>query len=104
MKRIVVFGLFLAALWTAENIWLSTWQPEIAARLAISQVNGGGLEAMELRRFEALRGRARLFVEVMTVLAAFWCLAPLTRRAWRRARVALGEQRIARSLIGSGLP
>lgn len=41
MKRIIIFGLLAAILWTAENIWLSARQPEISKALALQQVNGG---------------------------------------------------------------
>jgi hypothetical protein len=104
MKRIVVFGLFVATLWTFENIWLSTWQPEIASSLAISQLNGGKAETMELRRFDALRFRASVCSGLLTLAGALWCIRPWANRAWKRTRLSISQKPLAKAWISSGLP
>jgi hypothetical protein len=104
MKRIVVFGLVVASLWTAQTLWLSTRQAEISSALALHQVNGGALAASELRRFEALKDWANILASALTLLAAWGCFAPWLRQGWLKAWRALGQTKLGRSLGGAGLP
>src|SRR5260370_39028354 len=104
MKRIVVFGLVVAALWTAQSLWLGTKQPEISSALAVREVNGGALAASELRRFEGLKDGAHLLAGALTLLAAWVCFAPWARRGLQRARRALAQTKFGRFFGGTALP
>ena len=73
MKRIIIFGLMAATLWTAENIWLSARQPEISKALALQQVNGGDETARHLREFEMLKDGLHVLTGALTLLAALAC-------------------------------
>jgi hypothetical protein len=89
MKRIVICGLVAVSLWTAENLWLSTRQPEIATALAMRQVQDDALAARQLREFETFKGGAHSLTGMVTLLLMVWCVAPWVRRirlpAWGRA-------------------
>jgi SPFH domain / Band 7 family len=80
MKRIVVFGLVTAALWTAENWWLNMHQPQVAAGIALKQLNGGEAAARELRSYQVLKDSVHVAASFFTVLAAMFLLGPLARR------------------------
>src|SRR5215471_6190926 len=80
MKRIVMFGLLAAILWTAETIWLSACQPEISKALALQQVNGGDQTARHLREFEMLKDGMHVMTGTLTVLAALACFSGWIRQ------------------------
>src|SRR5262245_11053528 len=80
MKRIVIFGLIAGCLWTVEQLWLTTRQPEISTALALSQVNGGVDAARRVREFEALKDIATQVTCALTVLAAVLCFDSVVRR------------------------
>jgi hypothetical protein len=80
MKRIVIFGLLAAILWTAENIWLSSRQPEISKVLALQQVNGGDQAARHLREFEMLKDGLHVLTGTLTLLVALACFNTWIRR------------------------
>src|SRR5437879_3229558 len=92
MKRIVIFGLLAAILWTAENIWLSARQPEISKALALQQVNGGNEAARHLREFELLKDGLHVLTGSLTLLAALACFS-----AWLRQGVTSLSQKLSRS-------
>jgi hypothetical protein len=79
MKRIVIFGLLAAILWTAETIWLSSRQPEISKGLALQQVNGGDDIARHLREFEMLKDGLHVLTGALTLLAALACFSTWIR-------------------------
>ena len=85
MKRIVIFGIVAAALWTAETIWLSARQPEISRALALQQLNGGGETARHLREFESLKDGLHMLVGGLTALAAIACFSTQLRRSLANA-------------------
>jgi len=76
MKRIVVFGLVAAALWTAENWWLNTRQAELSVAVALKQLNGGDAAARELRSFQVLKDSVHVGSALLTVLAATLIFGP----------------------------
>jgi hypothetical protein len=80
MKRIVIFALITVCLWTADRIWLTTRQPEIATRFALRQVNGGATEARRLREFEALKDTSTELTTFLTLIAAWLCFDSWIRR------------------------
>ncbi|HEY6167355.1 MAG TPA: SPFH domain-containing protein [Verrucomicrobiae bacterium] len=80
MKRIIVFGLIVGAVWTAETVWLNARQPGIASALAVQQLNGGNAAAAQLRTFESLKDAAHLAAGALTLLAAWVCFAPWLKR------------------------
>jgi hypothetical protein len=73
MRRIIIFGIVAAALWTAETLWLSGRQPDISRALALQQINGGDDVARHLREFETLKDGLHVLVGALTLLAAFAC-------------------------------
>jgi hypothetical protein len=92
MKRIVIFGIVAAALWTAETLWLSARQPEISRALALQQLNGGADAARHLREFEALKDGLHVLAGGVTLLAALACFG-----AWFRRGLAIAWQRMSRA-------
>ena len=84
MKRILVFGMVAAVLWTAENWWLTAQQPDLSARLAINQINGNDSAARELRVFQSLKDNVHLATALATLLAAVLTIGPLARTFSRR--------------------
>lgn len=98
MKRIMVFALVAGVLWTAENIWLTTRQPELSASLALRQFSGGLAAARNLREFESLKDAAHSVTGVLTLLAGFWAFGPWLQRGWRRMLV-LGRNQAGRALM-----
>lgn len=92
MKRIILFGVVAASLWTAENWWLNTQQAELSARLAVNQFNGDAA-AQQLRVFQSLKDNIHLATGLATLLAAVLLLGPLARKAMRKVHEAhLGER------------
>src|SRR5437899_10464895 len=83
MKRLIMFGIVAAALWTAETLWLSGRQPDISRALALQQINGGDDAARHLREFESLKDSLHVLVGALTLLAAFACF-----NAWLRHGLA----------------
>ena len=104
MKRLVLFGLAAATIWTAETLWLSSKQPEISSALAMRQFNGGASAARDLRRFESLKDGASVAAGALTLLAAGLCFGAPLRRAWLRARLSPAGSKLARFLGGASLP
>jgi len=76
MKRIILFGVLAASLWTAENWWLSTQQAELSAKLAVNQFNGD-VAAHQLRVFQSLKDNVHLATAALMVFAAVFLLGPL---------------------------
>ncbi len=104
MKRMIVFGLIAASIWTAENLWLAARQPQIASALAVRQVNGGTSAATELREFETLKDVVHVLGGCLLVAAAAGCFAPGWRRAGQAAWRAFGRSRLGRFFGGAALP
>jgi hypothetical protein len=94
MKRIVIFGLLAAVLWTAENIWLSARQPEISKALALQQVNGGDQAARHLREFELLKDGLHVLTGTLTLLAALACFSTGIRRGMLTLHQKLSQSRV----------
>ena len=110
MKRIVVFGVVIAAVWVAETWWSSSRQPDISSALALQQLNGGDLAAEKVRTFDAAKDGVHVFAWALTVLAAAACFGPQLRRAaqWLRSRRAarggvMGVLGLAPLLLGGCL-
>ncbi|MEY4386038.1 MAG: hypothetical protein RLY20_1321 [Verrucomicrobiota bacterium] len=92
MKRIILFGVLAASLWTTENWWLNTQQADLSAKLAINQFNGDAA-AHQLRAFQALKDNVHLATGVVTLLAAVFLLGPLARKLGQHVREShLGAQ------------
>ncbi|HWI56066.1 MAG TPA: hypothetical protein VNZ22_02480, partial [Bacillota bacterium] len=99
MKRMLVFGLVGAVLWTAETLWLTARQPEISAGLALHQVNGGREAARALREFESFKDVAHSVTGTMTLLAALWACAPWLQRGWYRLGQVLRRKASSRTVL-----
>lgn len=80
MKRVIMFGILVAGLWTAENWWLNTQQADVSAKLALNQFTGGNSAARELRSFQSLKDSVQLATGMVTVLAAVFLLGPVAKR------------------------
>lgn len=80
MKQVILFGVLVAGLWTAENWWLNTQQAEVSAKLALDQFTGGNHAARELREFQALKDSVQLATALATLVAAVLLLGPMARR------------------------
>jgi hypothetical protein len=94
MKRIIIFGLLAAILWTAENIWLSARQPEISKSLALQQVNGGDDIARHLREFEMLKDGLHVLTGGLTFLAALACFNTWLRRGLMGLSQKMSQARV----------
>ena len=86
MKRIVVFGVVVAALWAAETWWTYSRQPALSSALALQQLNGGDLPAERLRTFDAVRDAVPVAAWALTVLTAVGCFGPAVARGLRHRR------------------
>ena len=80
MKRVILFGVLVAGLWTAENWWLNTQQADLSAKLAINQFTGGNSAARELRAFQSLKDSVQLVTAFATLVAAVLLLGPVAQR------------------------
>src|SRR6266566_7452988 len=100
MKRMVLFVMAVAILWTGENWWLNTWQAEHSARLALGQISGGDGEARELRSFQWRKDRVHVVSLAGTLLAAVILFAPGGRRMIRRVAGTSMARRL-RSHLGA---
>ncbi len=95
MKRIIVFSLIAASLWTAEAIWLATGQPEISAALALRQLNGGADAARKLREFETFKNLTMDLTVILTLFTALLCFDLISRKKLemvKRSLSRLGER------------
>lgn len=105
MKRMIIFGLVAAAVYTAESLWLSARQPELAKTLALQQVNGGTTAARKLREFEALKDGVHLLAGLVILLAAAACFSSALRKGFAQLRQRLSQHgfRGTSLLLGSVL-
>lgn len=85
MKRIILFGILVASLWTTENWWLNTQQADLSAKIAINQFNGD-VAAQQLRSFQSLKDNVQLATGFVTLLAAVLLLGPLARKVVQHLR------------------
>ena len=85
MKRIILFGVLAASLWTTENWWLNTQQADLSAKLAVNQFNGD-VAAHQLRSFQSLKDNVQLAAGLVTLLAAVFLLGPLVRKLVQHLR------------------
>jgi hypothetical protein len=85
MKRMILFGVLAASLWTTENWWLNTQQADLSAKLAVNQFNGD-VAAHQLRAFQSLKDNVHLAAGVVTLLAAVFLLGPMARKFGQRLR------------------
>ncbi len=92
MKRIIVFVMAAATLWTVENWWLSTRQADTATTLALAQMSGGNSPARELRSFQAKKDALHIGVGLLTLGLAWACFGPWLRTAWSK-----GQERLTRT-------
>jgi len=88
MKRLMMFGMMAAALWTAENWLLSTQQADLSAQLALNQFDGGNSAARELRSFQSLKDSVQLATALLTLVAAVLTLGPAARKMADRISVS----------------
>ena len=80
MKRVIMFGVLVAGLWTAENWWLNTQQADVSARLALNQFTGGNNAAHDLRSFQSLKDSVQLATGIVTLIAAVLLIGPVARK------------------------
>ncbi len=92
MKRIMIFAVVAAALWTAETFWLATRQPEISTTLALRQVNGGNPDARNLREFESVKELAHGVTGSLILVTGLLLFDPWARRGWERMRRAFSKK------------
>src|SRR5262245_30917953 len=92
MKRLVVFGMVAAMIWSLEVVWSSSLEPGLSSRLALQQFANGREAADELRQFETLKDLAHVVAAGLTLLAAFWALHPWWLQ-WRPRTRAMGASR-----------
>jgi len=104
MKRMLVFGLVAATAWTAENLWLTSRQPQVSSALAVQQLNGGTHAAAQLRTFETLKDSVHLLGTGVVLVTALFCSAPWLRRGGQAAWHGLARTRLGRLLTSSMLP
>jgi len=94
----VVFGVVVAVLWTAENWWLNNWQADGSTRLAVNQLNGADGDARALRSFQWRKDRIHLVSALGTLLAAGILFGPLASRTVQRSLAAWERKNRARHL------
>ena len=87
MKRMVMLGVVVTAIWAAQTWWLNSRQPDISSALAVQQLNGGNDSAEKLRLFGAAKDAVHLAAWALTVLAAVVCFRPWLRASWQWWRV-----------------
>ena len=95
MKRIILFGVLAASLWTTENWWLNTQQADLSAKLAVNQFNGD-VAAHQLRAFQSLKDNVQLATGLVTLLAAVVLLGPLARKTVQQLRESQFGARLGR--------
>ena len=104
MKRMLVFGLVAASVWTAENLWLTWRQPQVSSVLAVQQLKGGARAAAELRAFETLKDSVHVLGACVILAAALFCFSPWIRRAGQMAWRAIARTKFGRFLAGGLAP
>src|SRR6266702_980196 len=104
MKRMLVFAVAAVTVWTAENLWLTSRQPQISSALAMQQLNGGTRAAAELRTFEMLKDSVHVLGSSVILATALFCFAPWIRRAGRGAWRVIARTKLGRRLAGGMLP
>jgi len=104
MKRMLVFGVAAVTVWTAENLWLTSRQPQISSALAVQQLNGGTRAAAELRTFETLKDSVHVLGSSVILATALFCFAPWIRRAGQGAWRVIARTKLVRRLAGGMLP
>jgi hypothetical protein len=100
MKRLVMFSAIVAVVWTAENWWVNSQQPELSARLALRQFNGGDEAAQELRSFQWRKDRVHLASMLGILVSGAVLLGPLARRVLRLAASSAWWQEFVRRWRG----
>ena len=103
MKRLILFGVLVAGLWTAENWWLNTQQADVSAKLALNQFTGGNSAAHELRAFQSLKNSVQLATALATVVAAALVLGPTLRKFGERITATPFGARL-RKFFGTATP
>lgn len=103
MKRVILFGVLVAGLWTAENWWLNTQQADLSAKLALNQFTGGNSAARELRAFQSLKDSVQLVTAFATLVAAVLLLGPVARRISDRLSATPFGSRL-RKFFGAATP
>ncbi len=98
MKRIMIFVVVAAALWTAENFWLATRQPEISTSLSLRQVNGTSSDARTLREFESLKDLAHGVTGTLILLTGLLLFDPWARQGWERMRRVISRRTSTRAV------
>lgn len=103
MKRVILFGVLVAGLWTAENWWLNTQQADVSAKLALNQFTGGNSAARELRAFQSLKDSVQLATALATLVTAVLLLGPVARRVSGRLSATPFGARL-RKFFGTATP
>jgi hypothetical protein len=102
MKRILLFGILAAVIWTSENWWLSTQQADTSTRLALAQLSDSAQDARALRSFQALKDWVHLTAALAMLAAAVLILGPLARRLSAHALGTPFGMRVRRFLGTTG--
>ncbi len=84
VKKLAVFVLLVSFAVAIERAWLGAVQPEIAARVAVAQVNGNDEAFRRLRLFETFKDLGDALVVIVAIGAAWWLIArpQRARRDW----------------------
>ncbi len=84
IRKLVVFVVMVSVALAAEKAWLNAVQPQIAAQVAIKQLNGNETAFRELRLFETYKGLADAAVILGAFTVAWWLGRPRasSRRNW----------------------
>ncbi|EEF57345.1 band 7 protein [Pedosphaera parvula Ellin514] len=73
VRRIALFTLLMSVIWGSEMWWLTANQPSMAAHLAVQQLNGGDVNARNVRTFDAAKDAVQVAAEIATLLVTLGC-------------------------------
>ena len=82
MKRLIIFTLVIAAVWSLQTWWLNSRQPEISTQLALRQFDGTDTSAANVRQFEAGKDACLVIAFAVTTLAAWMCFGSQLKAAF----------------------
>ena len=83
VKKVSVFVVMVSVAIAVEKAWLNALQPQIAARVAVEQLNGRDDAFRDLRLFETYKGMANIIILFVAIATAWW-LVRRPRRDHRR--------------------
>src|SRR5438874_8352575 len=73
-RKLVVFVVMVSVAIAVEKVWLNAVQPQIAAKVAVEQLNGNDAAFRQLRLFESYRSIADIAVVVFALAIAWWLM------------------------------